>query len=61
MQVVGFGLNRPDFLPLIRMLKQEDSIEILNKIRRDNNIGNLIGTAQRHNTNKSLKALLQKK
>ncbi len=40
---------------------QEDSIKILSKTRRDNNIGNLIGTFQRHHTNKTLDALLTKK
>ena len=39
---------------------QEDSIEILNKTRRDNNVSNLLGTVQRHNTNKALKGLLSK-
>lgn len=40
---------------------QEDSIEILSKTRRDINIGNMIGTVQRHNTNKMLDSLLPKK
>lgn len=40
---------------------QEDSIQILSKTRRDNNVGNLIGTIQRHHTNKTLDALLPKK
>lgn len=37
---------------------QKDSIEILSKARRDSNIGNLIGTAQRYRTNKMLNSLL---
>lgn len=40
---------------------QEKSIKILSKSRRDNNIANLVGTAQRHNTNKMLESLLPKK
>ena len=33
----------------------EEALAILSKTRRDINIGNIIGTAQRHNTNKTLK------
>lgn len=40
---------------------QEESIEQLSKARRDMNIGNLIGTVQRHNTNKMLQQMLPKK
>ena len=33
----------------------EETLAILSKTRRDVNIGNIVGTAQRHNTNKILK------
>lgn len=34
---------------------QEETMAVLSKTRRDVNIGNIVGTAQRHNTNKILK------
>lgn len=40
---------------------QENSIEVLSKARRDSNIGNLVGTVQRHHSNKMLSSLLEKK
>lgn len=39
---------------------QEESIAQLSKVRRDTNIGNLIGTVQHHNTNKMLEQMLKK-
>lgn len=39
---------------------QEDSINILSKTRRDTNISNIVGIAQRHNTNKMLKSITGK-
>ena len=38
---------------------QEESIAQLSKLRRDTNIGNLIGTVQRHNTNKMIEKMLK--
>lgn len=40
---------------------QEKSIDVLTQTRRDVNIGNLVGTVQRHNANKMLESLLPKK
>ena len=38
---------------------QEDTINVLSKTRRDQNIGNILGIVQRHNTNKTLKSMLK--
>ena len=38
---------------------QEDTIDVLSKARRDMNVGNIVGTVQRHNTNKMLKSMLK--
>ena len=38
---------------------QEESISQLSKLRRDTNIGNLIGTVQRHNTNKMIEKMMK--
>lgn len=40
---------------------QEESVKVLSKTRRDNNIANLVGTVQRHNSNKMLSTLIDKK
>ena len=40
---------------------QADTLSMLSKTRRDNNIGHFIGTVQRHNTNKMLEELVPKK
>lgn len=40
---------------------QEESVSILSKTRRDNNISNLVGTVQRHKSNKMLSSLIEKK
>lgn len=40
---------------------QEETITEISKVRRDMNIGNIIGTVQRHNTNKMLEELVPKK
>ena len=40
---------------------QLDTINNLSKMRRNMNTGNVIGTVQRHNTNKMLEQMVKKK